>query len=163
MSHSDRSRLGEGELEKLQRWRMRLSDEFKEILEEVDALKTEHLADESNARPRREASQSSLPDGTERQKAVQELISEAREYAAFESAAQRPKWFGPIEQLVLAAGIWLDPVLEEADRILAEAAACRHPFNCRCHRQLKLYEERIAPALKEWGEFDVYAEALRKK
>ena len=50
MSQSDRSRVEGAELEKLQRWRMRLADEFKEILEEVDALKTEPSADHSDAR-----------------------------------------------------------------------------------------------------------------
>jgi hypothetical protein len=49
MSHCDRSRLGAGELEKLQRWRMHLDDEFKEILDEVDALKKEPLANHSDA------------------------------------------------------------------------------------------------------------------
>ena len=56
MSQSDRSRLEGAELEKLQRWRMRLADEFKEILEEVDALQTEPSADHSDARQRRAGS-----------------------------------------------------------------------------------------------------------
>ena len=56
MSHGDHMRLGGGELEKLERWKMHLVDEFKEILEEIDALKTQRLADDSDARPRREGS-----------------------------------------------------------------------------------------------------------
>jgi hypothetical protein len=95
MSQRDRSRLGGAELEKLQRWRMHLTDEFKEILEKVEALKTEPLADHSDAPQRREGSQASLPDGAELQEAVEELVSDAREYAALDSAIDRPNWFGP--------------------------------------------------------------------
>jgi len=129
----------------------------------VDALKKEPLADHSDARPRREASQASLPDGAELKEAVEELDGEAREYAAIDSAIDRPNWFGPIEQVILQATAYLDRLFDETNRILDEAAACRHPFNCRCQRQLKLYEERIEPAIKEWREFGAYAEALRKK
>ena len=77
MSHSDCSRSLGAEFEKLQRWRMQLADEFKEILEEVDALKTEHVADHSDAHQRREGSPARLPDSTELQEAVEELDSEA--------------------------------------------------------------------------------------
>lgn len=52
-----------GELEKLQVWQMHLTDEFKEILDEVDALRTEPLAGHSDARQRREGSPASIPDG----------------------------------------------------------------------------------------------------
>ena len=131
-------------------------------LEEVEALKTEPLADHSDAHQRREGSHASLPDGAELQEAVEELVSDAREYAALDSAIDRPPWFGPIEQLILQATAYLDTVFDEADRILDEAKDCQHPFNCRCRRQLKLYEERIAPAVKAWGEFNAYAEALKK-
>ena len=68
---------------------MHLAEEFKEILDEVDALKKEPLADHSDARPRREASQASFPDGAELKEAVEELDSEAREYAAIDSAIVR--------------------------------------------------------------------------
>jgi len=138
---------------------MHLTDEFKEILEEVDAPKTEPLADHSDARQRREGSHASLPDGAELQEAVEELVSEAREYAAREADIDRPDWFGPIEQVIIQGRAYLDWVFEEADRILDEAAACRHLFNCRCQRQLKLYEERIEPAVKEWSEFMAHARA----
>jgi len=163
MSQRDRSRLRGAELEKLQRWRMHLADEFKEILKEVEALKTEPLADHSDAHQRREGSHASLPDGAELREAVEELVSEAREYAAREADIDRPDWFGPIEQLILQATAYLDRVFDESDRILDEAAACRHPFNCLCQRQLKLYKERIAPAVKEWGEFTAHADALKKR
>jgi hypothetical protein len=52
MSHNDRSRWDGTELENLQRWRMHLTGEFREILEEVEALQTEPFADHSNARQR---------------------------------------------------------------------------------------------------------------
>ena len=39
--------------------------------------------------------QASLPDGAELQEAVEELVSDAREYAALDSAIDRPNWFGP--------------------------------------------------------------------
>jgi hypothetical protein len=90
MSHSDPSRLEAGELEKLQRWRMHLADEFKEILEEVDALNSEPLADHSDARQRREGSQARLPNSTELPEVVEQLVNEARAYAARESAIDRP-------------------------------------------------------------------------
>jgi hypothetical protein len=77
-----------------------LADEFKEILEKVDALKAEPRADHSDARQREEASQASFPDGAELQEAVEELDSEAREYAARDSAIDRPNWFGLIEQVI---------------------------------------------------------------
>ncbi|OLC66080.1 MAG: hypothetical protein AUH69_07915 [Actinobacteria bacterium 13_1_40CM_4_65_12] len=163
MSQSDRSRVEGAELEKLQRWRMRLADEFKEILEEVDALKTEPSADHSDARQRREGSQTSLPDGTELREAVEELDSEAREYAAREAAIDRPTWFGPIEQTILQATAYLDTLFYETERILDEASACRHPFNCRCQRQLRFFDERIRPILTEWEQFMAHAEALKKR
>ncbi len=134
MSQSDRSRLVGAELEKLQRWRLHLADEFEEIMEEVDALKTEPLADHSDAHQRREGSHASLPDGAELQEAVEELVSEAREYAR-EADIDRPDWFGPIEQLILQATAYLDRVFDETERILDEAKACQHPFNCRCRRR----------------------------
>jgi hypothetical protein len=163
MSQRDRSRFVGAELEKLQRWRMHLTDEFKEILDEVDALKAEPLADHSDARQRQEGSHVSLPDGAELQEAVEELVSEAREYAAREADIHRPDWFGPIEQVIIQGRAYVDWVLEEGNRILDEADACRHLFNCRCQRQLKLYEERIEPAVKEWSEFTAHARALRKR
>ena len=163
MSQSDRSRVEGAELEKLQRWRMRLADEFKEILEEVDALKTEPSADHSDARERRDGSHASLPDGAELQEAVEELVSEAREYAALDSAIDRPNWFGPIEQLILQATAYLDTLFDETDRILDEAKACQHPFDCRCQRQLRLFDERIRPVLKEWAEFIAHAETLKQR
>jgi hypothetical protein len=163
MSHDDdRLRSTGAELERLQRWELYLSAEFEDILEGIYALKTRPLVGESDLRPRRENSQVNPPDPAELQEAVDELIGRAREHAALESAGQRPPWFGQIEQSVLSAGNRLSPVLDKADRILAEAEACRHSFNCRCQRQLKLYEERIRPALQIWGEFSAYAEALRK-
>jgi hypothetical protein len=162
MSHDDRLRSTGADLETLQRWELYMSAEFEDILEEIYALKTESLVGESDLRPRRENSQANPPDRAALQEAVDELISRVREHAALESAGHRPPWFGQIEQLLLSAGIHLSPVLNEADRIVTEAAACRHPFNCRCQCQLKLFEERIRPALQIWGEFSAYAEALRK-
>jgi hypothetical protein len=141
---------------------MHLDDEFKEILDEVDALKKEPLADHSDARPWREASPASLPDGAELKEAVEELDSKARECAAIDSAIDRPDWFGPIEQVILQATTYLDRLFDETERILGEAQACQHPFNCRCQRQLRLIDERIKPALKEWDEFIAHAEALKK-
>jgi hypothetical protein len=91
--------------------------------------------------------------------AVEELDSEAREYAAID----RPNWFGPIEQLILESTACLDRVFDETERMLGEAKACQHPFNCRCQRQLRLIDERIRPVLKEWGEFIAHAEALKKR
>src|SRR4030095_10862593 len=163
MSHDDRLRSTGGELETLQRWVLYLSAEFEDILEEIHALKTESLVGESDRRPRRENSQANPPDRAELQEAVDELIGRVHEHAALESAGHRPPWFGPIEQLILSVGISLSPVLSEADRILDEAAACRHPSNCRCQRQLKLFEERIRPALEIWDEFSASAEALRAR
>jgi hypothetical protein len=175
MSHDDRLR-STGALEKLQRWELYLSAEFEDILEEIYALKTQPLVGESDPRPRRENSQVNLPDPAEVQEAVvnlpdpaevqeavDELIGSARELAALESAGHRPPWFGPIEQSILKAQNNLSPVLDEVDRILAEAEACRHRFNCRCRRQFKLYMERIQPAIQIWFEFSAYAEALRKR
>ena len=163
MSQSHRSKLAGAELEKLQRWRMHLADEFKEILEEVDALKPEPLADHSDARKRREGSQARLPDSTELQGVVEELVNEAREYAALESAIGHPDWFSPIERLILQATAYLDTLFYETGRILDEATACQHPFTCPCQRQLRLVDERIKPILKELDEFIAYAEALKKR
>jgi hypothetical protein len=162
MSHDDRLR-STGALEKLQRWELYLSAEFEDILEEINALRTQPLVGEPDLRPRRENSQVNLPDPAELQEAVDELIGGAREHAALESASHRPSWFGPIEQSILSVGNVLTAVLDDVDRILAEAEACRHPFNCRCQRQFKLYEQRIEPALQIWFEFSAYAEALRKR
>jgi hypothetical protein len=142
---------------------MHLADEFKEILEEVDALRMEPLADHSDACQRREGSQARLPDSTEQQEAVEELVNEAREFAALESVIGHPDWFGPIEQLILRATAYLDTLFNEMDRILGEAKACRHPFNCRCQRQLRLVDERIRPVLKKWDEFITHAEALKER
>ena len=163
MSHDDRLRSTGGALETLQRWELYLSAEFEDILEEIHALKTESLVGESDLRPRRENSQANPPDRSELQEAVDELIGRVREHAALESAGHRPPWFGQIEQSILSAGISGSPVLNEADRILDEVAACRHPSNCRCQRQLKLLEERIRPALEIWDKFSAFAEALRNQ
>lgn len=136
-----------------------MTGEFREILEEVDALQTEPFADHSNARQRREGSQASLPNGTELREAVEELDSEAREHAAID----RPNWFGPIEQLILEATAYLDWVFDETERMLGEAKACQHPLNCRCQRQLRLVDERIKPVLKEWAEFIAHAEVKKRR
>ena len=96
MRHDDRLRSTGSALETLQRWELYLSDELKDILEELDALQTESLVTESELRPRPDNSQVNPPDGARLQEAVDELIGRVREHAAGESAAQRPPWFGPI-------------------------------------------------------------------
>jgi hypothetical protein len=151
-----------GELERLQRWRMHLTDEVQDILEDIEALKREPLADDTNASPPRQSSRASLPEGTALHEAIDELTSEAGAAAALESAIDRPGWFGPIEPLILQATAYLDRLLDETERILSEADACQHSRTCRCQRQLQLFVEKIRPVLKEWEEFNAYAEALRK-
>jgi hypothetical protein len=163
MRQDDRLRSTGSALETLQRWELSLSDELKDILEELEALQTESLVRESELRPRPDNSQLNPPDRAELDQALDELIGRVREHAARESDAHCSPWFGAIEQLLVTVGTYLDPVLSEADRILTEAAACRHPFNCRCQRQLKLFEERIQPALKIWDKFSEFAEALRNQ